>query len=1018
MENKWFKGPGSAALEALVFAFGALTLVYLLRSMLITGETTLVHDNVAWNYPIFQFFAENIINGRFPFWNPFTHGGEPFYPLLGQIRLLEPSAILTIYIGRFATDDIVMLFNWNRFLQSLLMAFGAYSVLRLFARNLFSRLLLIPALLFSSFLLGSFRQDAILNQFFTVPFMAYFLLRIIYFKDGMWRNWLFLAAITGLNWQSYFFSGAWIFLLFFLACIAAFRMDLLKDLLKDKKTIIKLALSCLIIAAMAAPNAALMLEKDKYVFPARMIDPASGTNGPLQHEGGPELTKVPGINMPYDFIKHTGTFSTMSDFVQMISPDGNESLRWPGMAGWGRPSEAYIYLGLIAWAVGLVGIFAGEHDLKRVWGALLLLSGLLMLGPAGGLHRILYYSYPPTWFVRHTHAFVLFFEFAFLYFYVIGLNRLFSAWGGDVFKADGDKRMGGIFRSKKALLVVLSLLFILAVLPVKLFLLTRLAALAHFVDGYLYLFIAASFAFCWFLKKKFGSKSVFIVIAAANAAAVLAFSPNAAVFIKSIFLFLVIPVAVYLFFSGRRASMPYSAIIVLSVASVALTADIVGSFMKTGYFYNDTRHPGSALKVSTAPQAPRFPSGRAPFISSPEYLPYQAARYLSLVYREPDVLSSVKENLPHELYGNLPKLTMLEPAETRTFLSRPYYIHSDAGLRSLIENDGAQVSLQPPGRGPMIVNLLRTYEIEDLRNSFVWFSVWVKSESVKRESIQISIQDRDVYAGKNDDAVKTNSYGNGGGWERVTVGKHIGGDSRFLSLNAIVSSKGKPVYFKKPKLEITPVSLISRDLEFGLKNKRWSSFILPLKYYDLIHSGISPKAMEVIFAVGGPLIQFKSGAIPMEDALIPVYLKKFDDKGVKLLTEKIFIDGNAGLPGSAAGGDTGGTGNGKFTYAVSRYDYDSLDVKVESGRKGFLYWADGYDNGWRVYVNGKEAPLYRANVNFKAVAVGKGVSDVSFVYDPGLYKTALYVYYGAFAATAVAALLLVVRDAVFSGGKH
>ena len=190
-------------------------LIYQLRSMLLLGETTLVHDNLFGAYPSFQFFAENIINGHFPFWNPFNHGGEPFYPLLGQTRLLEPTTLLTIYLGQFITDDLVILFNWNRTIQGVVMAFGVYIVFRSIAKHLFVRLSLIPILLYSSFILGSFRQDSILYQFAWIPYIAYFLLRIVYHKDYRWHNWFVLAGLIGLNWQSYFFAGTWVFLLFF-----------------------------------------------------------------------------------------------------------------------------------------------------------------------------------------------------------------------------------------------------------------------------------------------------------------------------------------------------------------------------------------------------------------------------------------------------------------------------------------------------------------------------------------------------------------------------------------------------------------------------------------------------------------------------------------------------------------------------------------------------------------------------------------------------------------------------------
>ena len=112
---------------------------------------------------------------------------------------------------------------------------------------------------------------------------------------------------------------------------------------------LKLALLVFIVLAMAMPNVVLMLEKDKYVFPARMIDYSyegmAPKGGPLEYEGGSSSAIVDGINMPYGFIAFTGTFSTIWDFIQIIAPDGNKHIRWPNRAKWGKPSEAYMYIG-------------------------------------------------------------------------------------------------------------------------------------------------------------------------------------------------------------------------------------------------------------------------------------------------------------------------------------------------------------------------------------------------------------------------------------------------------------------------------------------------------------------------------------------------------------------------------------------------------------------------------------------------------------------------------------------------
>jgi hypothetical protein len=53
--------------------------------------------------------------------------------------------------------------------------------------------------------------------------------------------------------------------------------------------------------------------------------------------------------------------------------------------------------------------------------------GLLMLGPPAYLHALLYWIFPPLWFVRNMHTLVLSFVLAVLYFYVLGANRILGA---------------------------------------------------------------------------------------------------------------------------------------------------------------------------------------------------------------------------------------------------------------------------------------------------------------------------------------------------------------------------------------------------------------------------------------------------------------------------------------------------------------------------------------------------------------------------------------------------------------
>jgi len=437
--------------ECLVWLLGLSYLIYSLREMLLLGQATLTHDNLFWHYPIFNFFARNMAQGHFPFWNPFEHGGEPFYPLITQSRSGDPLTILTIVLGRFFTNDVLILFNWNHVVMSVWMAFGIYLVFRPLAQHLLIRLSLIPILLFSSIFLGAFRQDGLLCQFFWVPYIVFFLLRILYYKKDGWRNWILLGVTIGINWQSYFFASAWLFLLLFFLGLLFFKRELLIELFKKKYFIHKFALTSTIILLMMLPNIVLFLENNQYVFPARMVDfqyknlPPQG--GPVQYEPrAANVTSKSGVRMPYSYIMFTGSFSTLWDFLQIIAPSGNMYVQGSGANSWGTSSEAYMYIGFLPWSLALLGLILGCDPLKRVWAFLLISFGLFMLGPSGGVHRLLYFTFPPLWFVRHTHTFVLFFIFPLLYFYILGCNHIFTSWNKTFFPTSSKgKILKGLF---------------------------------------------------------------------------------------------------------------------------------------------------------------------------------------------------------------------------------------------------------------------------------------------------------------------------------------------------------------------------------------------------------------------------------------------------------------------------------------------------------------------------------------------------------------------------------------------
>jgi hypothetical protein len=80
----------------------------------------------------------------------------------------------------------------------------------------------------------------------------------------------------------------------------------------------------------------------------------------------------------------------------------------------------------------------------------------------------------------------------------------------------------------------------------------------------------------------------------------------------------------------------------------------------------------------------------------------------------------------------------------------------------------------------------------------------------------------------------------------------------------------------------------------------------------------------------------------------------------------------------------------KFSGKVLAYKPDYLRLFVDANDDGFLIFRDGYYQGWRAFVDGKEQKIYKANFGFKSIFIKKGTHVVSFKYLPLFYLFSLY----------------------------
>jgi hypothetical protein len=91
------------------------------------------------------------------------------------------------------------------------------------------------------------------------------------------------------------------------------------------------------------------------------------------------------------------------------------------------------------------------------------------------------------------------------------------------------------------------------------------------------------------------------------------------------------------------------------------------------------------------------------------------------------------------------------------------------------------------------------------------------------------------------------------------------------------------------------------------------------------------------------------------------------------LRRKVII---AGCPMVTSGDSISGT------LYVEHYGSQRITVHADVQSPAFLVLTDSYDSGWRVWVDGHEVPLLRADYAFQAVALSPGSHKVKFLYRP------------------------------------
>jgi hypothetical protein len=379
----------------------ALPVCYLilLSPLLFTRTRMFAHDTI-WYYGVMRYFYNAMLNGFFPYWNPYDYAGQPFYYNLGIARLFELPSLLVVLANMHGKGSLLSMYHWDFIIRIIISSLGVYFCVRETTRYTISGIIVFAAFLFSSYGLSSMRQCGLMTSFMWAPWALMFLVRLC--RKFNIYNIIGFSLFTGWSITSYQAGYTLTFLqVFILAGVFVYPKKVFK-VLRDKKNALYLFVLIAVVTMLSMHLISVFWEKDRSV-------PI------LRKDGGAE-------NISYTVVR-SGQNSKPTDLLSLIVParavlpELFKSKEYP-------MSEGYLYLGWIPFIFSIAGIIFSRDKFKKIFLISLAMIFFLMMGYhfRFGFSGMVFF--PFLIFARHMQLFQPFFLLILVYFTGQGADLL------------------------------------------------------------------------------------------------------------------------------------------------------------------------------------------------------------------------------------------------------------------------------------------------------------------------------------------------------------------------------------------------------------------------------------------------------------------------------------------------------------------------------------------------------------------------------------------------------------------
>lgn len=367
----------------------------LLYWRLLTGLDIYTHDSIVW-YGSFHYFIESLSNWSFPFWDPYTLTGTPFYPTIHTHGMLDPVSFLALLMVKILKTSILTSFNYFYLFRLIVFIAGAYFLFKVISRSYLAALLSTGVLLFA-ITPSIFRQMGILQNVFLAPFSMYFLIKTLEHADTKTR-YAYLAGLAltigvALN---VFIPAYFLFNLFAFTIVIVItgcvKIDRFKVVFQGRRAILYSLGIFVMLVFMAAPAFTLFRESkspENEHFPSvRIIQKNNNIFKQI------EASQVPDDVLSAKFTNFKGVYAGVGNLLSLAYPDlwkyyllNHDMSRLKSTRfGGDFVSEAFIYIGIIPFLVALVGLLYSKSRYRWV-GALMLVLITVNMVCWSGVHN-------------------------------------------------------------------------------------------------------------------------------------------------------------------------------------------------------------------------------------------------------------------------------------------------------------------------------------------------------------------------------------------------------------------------------------------------------------------------------------------------------------------------------------------------------------------------------------------------------------------------------------------------------